>query len=184
MGTKIFDTVQVYTTPGTTSINLVANRLHSINLAAFGAVGNVACNFPVGTEVGQAIGLSLLTGSAAATLGIGTGSAQFPFSMQNADECALFSWSGLTWTLVSKWTDAPTPNDFYAQNFSSLDGPFPIVITHNLGSNSPIEAVFDDSGVRMLLGTDYTITRIDADSLSLDVLTVIGTNAWQIGLAR
>lgn len=188
MGTRIFDTVQTYDTPATTSINLVAKRLHSVDLAAFGAVGTVLCNFPAGTEVGEAIGLCVTAGGSA-VLGAGSGSAQFPFGLQSTDECALFAWSGTTWALAAKYLDPPAL-PFYARTFEAADmSGGAIVITHSLGSNFPGVALYDDAGqlVQPSLGlvSQWGVTRIDSESftLELDATLLPISGFWGVGVS-
>lgn len=185
MGTKLFDTVQTYNTPGTASLNFVAKQLHRVDLAAFGPMGNVPCNFPAGTEVGEALGVCITAGNALAALGIGTGPAQFAFNLQATDECALFTWDGAEWALVGKYVDAPAL-PFYAQTFANGDlTAGAIVITHGLASNFPGVVLYDDAGQMVPQGALWGVTRIDGQSFTLELgaplLPISGS--WGVGVS-
>lgn len=111
MTTKLFDTAQTYSTPGTVAIALVAKQMHTIDLAACAPAGSLVCTFPNGIEVGEALGLALSTDDAIGVVTLAGPVSALALPMATAGDAQLFTWDGTTWvcvasTLAPGWLEA------------------------------------------------------------------------------
>lgn len=183
MPTKIFDTVTSYSSPTETNINANPAELVCIDLDGIGADVSVA--FPGSARTGQAIGITLTTGTGAHVVIGGGAVSGLPFPLSYQGDAALFTWDGTlaTWQYFAQWHVAATGVTAAKRTFVNADlAAGVLTFNHNLNRNGLVWAVYDNTGTAVNPDLKLTWKETDANNgtltLAAALLPIAGT--WSI----
>lgn len=147
---KIFDTVVLYDTPGTTDITPAPGEDAQIDLAAIGNDVTVHFDPAPANAVGKAIGVTVLSDAPGGAFGVNwTNAVDFlvPTPLQQSGDCELFTWDATAglWRLVAAFrrsamvlSSATIPAPVDATPLAPLSGEFSRIDMSGATVNVPV----------------------------------------------